>query len=114
MTMICLSADKVMLGAKPSLRIVAHVSEDELYDRAVSTLESVREVLQSGVLPKKRFRLPPTPFAVGVPGDTRAVVIESAEAWEGDFPGKRLTLISMNTLGDFGWLLGKDLEVRQL
>jgi hypothetical protein len=112
--MICLSAGMVILEGKPALRIDAHVSEDELYDSSVSTLEGVREILRSAVLPRKRFRLPPTPFVVAVSGDTRAVVVESVEAWEGDFPGKRFTFISKDTLGDISCLTGKSLEIRQL
>jgi hypothetical protein len=111
--MICLATERIIQGDEPALRIDVHVPEDELYDGAVATLEGVRDVFRSAVLPRKQFRLPPTPFVVAVPGDSRAVVIESVEAWEGDFPGKRLTLISRVATDDPSWFVGKYLEVRK-
>jgi hypothetical protein len=112
--MICLSAQTVARENEMQLRIEAHVPESELYGNAPSTLEDIRKLLLSGDLPKKRFHLPPAPFFVKTLEGTRTIVVSSVEAWEGEFPGKRLVMYSREFPDDFGWLVGKTLEVRPL
>jgi hypothetical protein len=109
--MNCLSAETVLRDNEMQLRIEVHVTEDELYDKPPSTLDNIRKSLQSGVLPKKRFHLPPVPFLVKTLEDIRTIVVCAVEAWEGDFPGKRVDMYSRDFPDDLGWLVGKTLEL---
>lgn len=110
--MICISAKTVLRNDKPFLRIDALVQEEELYTETASSLEGVRSILRSGMLPTKRFHMPLEPFLVSVVGDPQVMVVESAEAWEGDFPGKRLTLFSRDIPDNPERLIGKSLDIR--
>jgi hypothetical protein len=96
------------------LRIEAHVPESELYDKPPSRLDNIRKSLQFGILPKKPFHLPLPPFLVKTLEDTETIVVSSVEAWEGEFPGKRVVMYSCDLSDDVRWLVGKSLEVRPL